>query len=152
MPKTIIHANRQETDPMNTQDVKTLLETKNAFAAHLGIAITEMGEGTATCTMAIRPELANPFGTVNAGAIYGLAETAFGAAANSHGTAALAVNLSIAYVRPATGATLTARAEELSAGRRMATYSVKVYDDAGELVADVQAMGYRTGRDLGELA
>jgi hypothetical protein len=34
----------------------------------------------------------------------------------------------------------------------MATYSVKVYDDAGELVADVQAMGYRTGKDLGELA
>jgi acyl-CoA thioesterase len=136
---------------MTLADVKALLEERNSFAALLGITITEMGPGTATCVMPIRPEHGNPFGTVNAGAIFGLAETVFGAAANSRGTAAVAVNLSIAYVKPATGATLTARAEKLSAGRRMATYSVRVYDDAGELVADVQAMGYNTGADLGEL-
>lgn len=135
---------------MSIQSVRTLFDASNSFAAHLGITTTEMGPGTATCVMPVRPEHANPFGTVNAGAIYGLAETAFGMAANSHGTATVAVNLSISYVRPATGGTLTARAEELSAGRRMAAYSVKVYDDCGELVADVQAMGYRTGKSLGD--
>ena len=58
-------------------------------------------------------------------------------------------NLSIAYLNPATGGTLTARAEELSAGGRMATYAVRVHDEAGVLVADVQAMGYRTKKTAG---
>lgn len=137
---------------MSAEDIRTLLETKNRFAALLGIAITDMGEGAATCVMPVRPEHGNLYGTVNAGAIYGLAETAFGAAAMSRGQAVVAVNLTIAYVRPATGATLTARAEELSAGRRMVTYSVKVFDETGGLVADVQAMGYNTGKDLKDLA
>lgn len=136
---------------MTAETIKTLLETKNRFAALLGITITDMGDGAATCVMPVRPEHGNLYGTVNAGAVYGLAETAFGAAALSRGQAVVAVNLTIAYVRPATGATLTARAEELSAGRHMVTYSVKVFDESGGLVADVQAMGYNTGKDLKNL-
>lgn len=128
---------------MDSQGVKTLLGEKNSFGKFVGVEVSEVEPGRATCRMAIRDEHRNPFGTVNAGAIYTLAETAFGAAANSHGKVALAVNLSIAYLKPATEGVLTATAEELSAGGRMATYSVRVTDDKGTLVADVQAMGYR---------
>ncbi|BCS87912.1 PaaI family thioesterase [Pseudodesulfovibrio sediminis] len=133
---------------MDTDGVKKLLGEKNNFAALVGVEIVEVAPGTATCRMAVRDELLNPFGTVNAGAIYTLAETAFGAAANSHGNVALAVNLSIAYLKPGKSGTLTARAEELSAGGRMATYAVKVYDDADKLIADIQAMGYRMKKPL----
>lgn len=128
---------------MDTNGVRKLLGEKNNFAALVGVEVIDVAPGTATCRMAVRDELLNPFGTVNAGAIYTLAETAFGAAANSHGNVALAVNLSIAYLKPGKTGTLTARAEELSAGGRMATYAVKVHDDAGALIADIQAMGYR---------
>jgi len=63
-------------------------------------------------------------------------------------TCRMAVNLSIAYLKPATGRELTATASELSAGGRMATYSVRVTDETGGLIADVQAMGYRTKTPL----
>ena len=133
---------------MDCDKVRTILGEKNAFGQLVGVEVVSVAPGAATCRMAVRDEHRNPFGTVNAGAIYTLAETAFGAAANSYGNAALAVNLSIAYLNPVTGGVLTATAKELSAGRRMATYSVQVHDDAGQIVADVQAMGYRTKKPL----
>ena len=135
---------------MDSQGVKKLLGERNHFGRYVGVEVVEVSTGRATCRMTIRDEHRNPFGTVNAGAIYTLAETAFGAAANSHGHVALAVNLSIAYLKPATDGVLTAKAEELSAGGRMATYSVRVTDASGKLVADVQAMGYRMDIPLEE--
>jgi acyl-CoA thioesterase len=129
---------------MNCQEIQRLFNAENRFAVHAGVEVTEVSPGAAVCRMAVSEEHLNPFGTVNAGAIYTLAETAFGAAANAHGNVALAVNLSIAYLKPATGRELTATARELSAGGHMATYSVRVTDESGKLVADVQAMGYRT--------
>jgi acyl-CoA thioesterase len=133
---------------MDNLDIRRLFNERNRFAAHAGVEVVKLSPGAATCRMAVRDEHLNLFGTVNAGAIYTLAETAFGAAANAHGNVALAVNLSIAYLKPATGRELTATATELSAGGRMATYSVRVTDETGGLIADVQAMGYRTKTPL----
>jgi len=137
---------------MDIQAIQTLFEEKNTFSKKLGIEFAKLGSGSATCTMLIRDDHRNLFGTVNAGAIYTLAETAFGGAANSHGNATVAVNLTIAYLAPATDGTLIATAEELSAGGRLATYSIKVHDDANRLIAEVQATGYRTKKPLEELA
>lgn len=136
---------------MDCDAVRDLLNERNNFGKFAGVEVTDVSPGAASCRLDIRDEHMNPFGTVNAGAIYTLAETAFGAAANSYGKAALAVNLSIAYLKPAKGPRLVAHAEELSAGGRMAAYSVKVFDAEGVLVADVQAMGYRTRTDLEDL-
>lgn len=136
---------------MDPTAVQEFLNEKNAYAALLGIKVTHIALGSATCTMVVRDEHKNPFGTVNAGAIYGLAETAFGAAANAHGEATVAVNLSIAYLKPGLSGTLTATAKELSAGGRMASYSVQVHDEKGTLIADVQATGYRTQKPLEEI-
>ncbi|EGB14332.1 thioesterase superfamily protein [Pseudodesulfovibrio mercurii] len=136
---------------MDSNGVKELLGRRNNFANHAGVEMISVSPGAAVCRLAVGDEHLNPFGTVNAGAIYTLAETAFGAAANGHGNVTLAVNLSIAYLKPATGKLLTAKALELSAGGHMATYSVRVTDETGALVADVQAMGYRTKIPLEEV-
>ncbi len=133
---------------MDSDGVKKLLGDKNAFGQLVGVEIVDVAPGTATCRMVIRDEHRNPFGTVNAGAIYTLAETAFGAAANSHGNVTVAVNLTIAYLNPGTNGVLTATAEEISAGGHMATYDVKVIHHAGTVVADVQATGYRMKKPL----
>ncbi len=133
---------------MDCDAVKRLFNEKNEFARFVGVEVVDVGPGTATCVMPVREEHLNLFGTVNAAATYALAETAFGAAANSHGFAAVAVNLAVAYLKPATASVLTARATELSTGHRVATYSVRVTDDSGTLVADVQATGYRTKKPL----
>ncbi len=93
---------------MDIAAIQTLFAEKNTFSNVVGIEITELAPGSATCSMVIRDEHRNLFGTVNAGAIYTLAETTFGAAANSHGAVTVAVNLSISYLKPATTGTLTA--------------------------------------------
>ena len=59
---------------MDCQDVKQYINEKNALARLLGIEVTEIGEGAATCVMKVRDDHMNPFGTVNAGATYALAE------------------------------------------------------------------------------
>jgi acyl-CoA thioesterase len=136
---------------MDFEAIKTLFQQQNTFATNTGIEIMELSSGTAKCVMPIRDSHRNLFGTVNAGAIYTLAETAFGIAANSHGYAAVASNLTIAYVKPATNGTLTAHARERSTGGRLAVFSVEVLDDHNELVAEVQATAYRTKRKLEDI-
>jgi uncharacterized protein (TIGR00369 family) len=50
------------------------------FVGHLGLEITELGEGEATVVMPERPELLNHVGSQHAGALFTAAETASGAA------------------------------------------------------------------------
>ncbi len=50
------------------------------YVGHMGIEVTEMGEGTATAVLPDRPELHNHVGSQHAGALFGVAETASGAA------------------------------------------------------------------------
>ena len=50
------------------------------FVAHVGIALTDLADGTATATLPQRPEGSNHVGSQHAGALYTLGETASGAA------------------------------------------------------------------------
>jgi uncharacterized protein (TIGR00369 family) len=50
------------------------------FVGHIGLEITEIGEGEATVVMPERPELLNHVGSQHAGALFTAAETASGAA------------------------------------------------------------------------
>ena len=135
---------------MELDAIRTLFEERNAFAAHAGVEILDLAEGRATCTMTIGDLHRNPFGTVNAGAIYTLAQTAFAVASNSQGDMTLTTTLAIAYIKPATAGTLTARATERSASGRLGVFTIEVTDDSNELIAEVQATGYRTKRSLEE--
>jgi uncharacterized protein (TIGR00369 family) len=50
------------------------------FAAHVGLEITDIGEGHSTVVLPERAELTNHVGSQHAGALFTLAETASGAA------------------------------------------------------------------------
>ncbi len=50
------------------------------FAKHVGIELLEVGDGFARARLAQRPDLSNHIGTMHAGALFTLAETASGAA------------------------------------------------------------------------
>ena len=50
------------------------------FAAHVGVELLEVGPGTATAALEKRPETSNHVGTLHAGALFTLGETASGAA------------------------------------------------------------------------
>jgi uncharacterized protein (TIGR00369 family) len=79
------------------------------YIAHMGIEVTEMSEGAATAVLPDRPELHNHVGSQHAGALFGVAETASGAAfvgafaARMGDVTPLARSAEIAYVKVARG-------------------------------------------------
>lgn len=113
------------------------------FAARNDIELTEVAPGCAKAKMTLHPHHLNGVGTVHGGAIFTLADFAFAAASNSHGTVAVAINVSISFLKAAKTGALWAEAKEVSKNFKLGSYTVEVKDDAGDLVAVFQGMVYR---------
>src|SRR5207244_808110 len=79
------------------------------YIGHMGIAVTAMEEGAATAVLPDRPELHNHVGSQHAGALFGVAETASGAAvvgafaARMGDVTPLARSAQISYLKVARG-------------------------------------------------
>ena len=125
------------------EDIAAYFRKGDRLAKHLGIELMQVGEGSALARMVVGDQHLNSLGTVHGGAIFSLADYAFAAACNSYGTVAVAINVSISYVQAVTGGTLYADALETSRNPRLATYTVRVTDEPGQLVAIFQGMAYR---------
>ena len=110
------------------------------FARLLGMVITEARDGYARVTMDCAGK-ANPGGVAHGGAIFSLADQAFGIAANCAGVHRVAVSVSILYIIPATGI-LVAIAERVQDNGTTDTYRVMVY--AGDRpVAEFTGVAFR---------
>jgi len=120
------------------------------FAKHSGIALLDIGEGRAKAKMVINDSHLNGVNVVHGGAIFTLADLAFAAASNSHGTVAVAINASIWFVTAAREGTLYAEAKEVSRNPKLATYSIQVTDDSGDIVAHFEGMVYRKKDQIGQ--
>ena len=79
------------------------------YIGHMGIEVTAMSDGAATALLPDRPELHNHVGSQHAGALFGVAETASGAAfvgafaARMGDVTPLARSAQIAYLKVARG-------------------------------------------------
>jgi acyl-CoA thioesterase len=113
------------------------------FAEWCNIELLSVAPGQARAKMTLHPHHLNGYGTVQGGAIFTLADYAFAAASNSHGTVAVAINVSISFLKAATTGTLWAEAREISKNFKLGSYTVEVKDDGGDLVALFQGMVYR---------
>jgi acyl-CoA thioesterase len=113
------------------------------FAARCNIELLSVSPGRASARMTLHPHHLNGIGTVQGGAIFTLADFAFAAASNSHGTVAVAVNASITFMKAAGTGTLWAEARELSKNFKIGTYTVEIKDDQGDLIAHFQGLAYR---------
>lgn len=103
------------------------------FARLLGIELISAERGAATLRMDVRPELTRNGGLLHGGAVASLIDTASAFAVMSlleAGEQTVTVDLTLHFLRPATGGALTARARVLRAGRRLVTVAVDVTDDA----------------------
>ena len=98
--------------------------------------------------MKLEPHHLNGIGIAQGGAIFTLADFAFAAASNSHGTVAVAINVSISFLNSIQSGTLVAEALETSKGRRIGTYTVNVRNETGDLVAVFHGMVYRKNEAL----
>jgi len=113
------------------------------FAERSNIELLSVSPGQARAKMALHPHHLNGLGAVMGGAIFTLADFAFAAASNSHGTVAVAINVNISFLKAARAGTLWAEAREISKNFKLGSYTVEVKDDQGDLVALFQGMAYR---------
>jgi acyl-CoA thioesterase len=113
------------------------------FAKEAGITLVDVEPGRAVATMVVGEQHLNGVGIAQGGAIFTLADFAFAAAANSRGPVAVAIDVSVSFLRAVASGTLTAEAREESASRRVSTCLVRVTDDAGQLVALFKGTAFR---------
>ena len=122
---------------------------KEPFARKFNLKLTALEEGYSRVEMVFTPDMENIFGLAPGGALFALIDEAFETASNSHGTMAVALNMSITYVAaPAPASKLIAEAQEFSRTNRTANYHIRVSDEKGGLIASCQALVYRRGTPL----
>ena len=112
------------------------------FAATNGMRLVELRLGFAKTCLQVEERHFNSVGMVQGGAIFTLADFAFGAASNTGGKVAVAVNTNISFTKATRSGSLYAEATEVSRTRRISTCTVRVTNDAGDLVALFQGTAY----------
>jgi acyl-CoA thioesterase len=116
---------------------------RDQFAARSNIELLEAADGHAKAKMTLQPYHWNGLDTVHGGAIFTLADFAFAAASNSHGTVAVAIDANITFMKAAVSGTLYAEAREIARNFKLGSYTVEVRNDQGELIAQFQGLAYR---------
>jgi len=130
---------------------KKLIERtrQEPYARLLSMKVTKVGKGYSQVEMRFTPDMENIFGMAHGGAIYSLLDEAFQTAGNSHGTLAVALNMSVTYINsPEPGALLLAEARQVCLTRKTATYTITVIDEKDRVIATCQALAYRKDRPL----
>ena len=121
----------------------------DSYAAYLGAELTDIRPGWARVTLTLKDDHLNFMGLIHGGVIFSLADVAFGAAANSFGSKAMALSVNINFQAPAPpGDTITAEVELISRAGKMGYYDMKVRDSGGKDVAYCSGWAYHTGKPL----
>jgi acyl-CoA thioesterase len=128
---------------------KKILEA-DRFAVLSGVELIDADENFAVCCLHITENHLNAAGAVQGGAIFTLADTAFGIAANMQGNLTVSINNSISYLKSTRGDTLIAEASMVSSTKRICTCEVEVKDNLGTLIARMTGTGYIKDEKLPE--
>ncbi|HSL60655.1 MAG TPA: hotdog fold thioesterase [Desulfotignum sp.] len=132
------------TDAIREQKIRDHIQ-KDPFAAHLGATVEIVAPGHSIVSLTVTDSMANFHGTTHGGVIFSISDMAFAAACNSHGRVAVALNVSICYLKPSfPGDRLKAEAREIHKGRRTSLYDITVInEDTGVLIARSQDQAFR---------
>lgn len=125
--------------PVPEETLKRIFQ-KDTFCNHMGMELKEVFDGRAKAVLELREEHLNGIRTVHGGVVYSLADLALAAAAVSRGHVAVTANTSATFLKSPRGRHLTAEAWEISSSRTLASYTVHVTDETGELLAVIQGM------------
>ena len=103
------------------------MKGKDLFREILGIQVFEVKDGYAKLSLKVTKSHTNALGAAHGGAIFSLADCAFAEAANFGENVAVAVQVSINFLKPAfEGDTLTAEAVRVSEGKTLGLYHVTI--------------------------
>lgn len=130
----------------------TLLENLNEndkFAKGIGAQLTEVQIGFAKAELTVEEQHLNGAGVCQGGVIYTLADLAFAAVANCHGTLSLGISNTITFLKSVQkGEHITAECTELLDHHKLPYCNIEVKNEKGELIAVVTGLAYRMKRDF----
>ncbi len=120
------------------------IASNDRFAQLVGTVIQEVRPGYARVSLEVQDKHLNSVDIAHGSAVFTLVDMAFALASNSHGQVALALNMSINFLK-ATGAgsILTAEATEDKLTNRTGLYRIAVTDETGEIVCVAEGLVYR---------
>lgn len=122
---------------------------KDPYAERIGAELIEIKPGWARVAMRLEEGHLNFMGMIHGGVIFSLADVAFGAAANSFGSRAMALSVGIDFLAaPKTEGEMTAEVELVTRAGKMGFYRMKVTDAEGTTVAQCHGWAYHTGKPL----
>jgi acyl-CoA thioesterase len=114
------------------------------YAKKTGLKLIKIEAGYALVEMTLKDDLKNIFNMTHGGAIFSLIDEAFEISVNSHGTVAVALNMSVTFHRtPKKEGILRAESREIYKSKKTASYDIKVTDEDGDLIASCNALAYR---------
>ena len=114
------------------------------FARLLGMEVTWVADGCVRVAMQAKG-MENAYGTVHGGAIFALADHAFGIAANLDGVGQVAISAHVHYLSPpVAGMPLEAVARRVSEAEKTSVYAVDVYT-GDRHVASFEGIGFKIG-------
>jgi acyl-CoA thioesterase len=119
------------------------MKRQDNFGELLGVKVLEVKAGYAKVSLKITKKHTNFLGATHGGAIFTLADCAFAEAVNFGDTKAVAVQVSINFLKPSSeGDVLTAEASKVSEGKTFALYKIPVSKE-GKLVAVFSGLAYK---------
>jgi acyl-CoA thioesterase len=120
------------------------------YAKKLGLRLLRLEPGYALVEMDLRDDMTNIFDMTHGGAIFSLIDEAFEISCNTHGTVAVALNITVTYHKPPTKrGVLRAESKEIYRSRKTATYEIRVTEgENNSLIASCQALAYRKEEKL----
>jgi len=129
--------------------VQKLLEEKDRLLTLFGMEVLTLKDGTATVRMVVTEEHLNAAEFCHGGVIFSLADVAFALASNSHGKLAVALDMSISFIKAVrAGVTLTAVCSERHRGKSTGSYTIEIRDGEDNLVSLLKATSFRVGTPI----
>lgn len=118
---------------------------RDPFTDFLGVTLDAVEPGYCRASLTVTPQMLNFHRITHGGVIFGLGDIAFAAACNARGQKAVALNISVSFLRPTgAGDHLVAEAREVETAGVTALYEITVTDKkTNQLVAHFQALAYR---------
>jgi acyl-CoA thioesterase len=125
------------------------LKGTDYFRKHIGVEILDAKDGYAKASLKITKEHTNSAGMTHGGVIFALADCVFAEAVNFGEKQAVAVQVSINFIRPSSeGDMLTAEAIRISEGKNFSLCDVKISKE-NRLIASFSGLAYRLQSENG---
>ena len=129
----------------NTQEVHDYFQEYDGLVNHLGVTVDEVSETHCIASMPLTTNHKNGLETAHGGAIFALADIAFGAACAGAGFCCVTAQSSMSFLNTGKVAPIRADVRLIKAGKTLMVYTVSVFDGAENQMAQGQMTGYKLG-------